>query len=133
MTAAQDHPEPVEPPVALLPDGDVYCLVHGVTGCTEPWCYRCGNHDMDALYRCTDPRCRASNDALARKAIEEVRARWGGPPPVELLALEVARAYVVSGPSSSPPETAGSVGRSMPADPARSEMLRRYPFEKGLI
>jgi len=52
---------------------------------------------MDDFERCTDPRCRATNDPLARKVVADVKERFasrGRPVPVEVLAAAIAEAYV---------------------------------------
>ena len=84
---------PVEAPEAQ--HVGVFCLVHGEMGCPLPDCWRCGNHDLGPSGRCSDPRCRASNDETARAIVAAVRHRWrkaqGGEPPVELVAYEIGR------------------------------------------
>jgi hypothetical protein len=88
MTAAQDHPEPVEPTMATVPDG-IFCLAHGVLDCGEPWCWRCGNHQMDDFDRCADPRCRATCSPQAMELVEDLKARWRGPVPLEVITVAI--------------------------------------------
>lgn len=124
MTAAQDHPEPVEPPAFLAPDGEVYCLVHGVTGCTAAWCWRCGNHQMDDFGRCADPRCRATCSPTAMAIVEDLRASWGGPVPVEVIAYQLGKLLTFAPPSSLPAESTGRAEGVLSPDASGGRVTR---------
>ena len=111
--SAQDHPEPVEPPMVSVPGG-IYCIVHGVMDCRAPWCWRCGNHDMDPWDRCADPRCRATCTPEALEIVAEVKALWPDrPAPLEVIT--VALGYRLLPPSLSSP--AASSGADVAHDP----------------
>jgi hypothetical protein len=98
--------------------GGLYCIDHGVMDCELPFCWRCGNHLMDAFDRCAAPTCRATCTPEALAIVAEVKALWPDrPAPLE--AITVALGYRLLPPTMSSPPPSLEPGAAAEGSPRR--------------
>lgn len=91
----------------------IWCSIHGVYDCPEPFCWRCGNHLISANGRCVDPGCQATNTAEVTALVNAI----GRDAPRELLAYEVGR-MLSDGWHSVAAEPDKGSGHARPAPPS---------------
>ena len=65
----------------------LWCSLHSAYDCAEPFCWRCGNHEMDERSRCADPRCRSTNTPEVIALVGEL----GRDSSIEVLTYAIGR------------------------------------------
>ncbi|MBI3936939.1 MAG: hypothetical protein HY323_08175 [Betaproteobacteria bacterium] len=103
----------------------IWCMAHAVYDCAEPFCWRCGNHQMDERQRCADPRCRATNTEATHDLIRRMKSLWGDeePFPDEAICYAIGKA-AYEGMISDGRRSVGPEDDRAPAPPPSPEVKR---------